>query len=205
MKTLAVRNGLWNALANAAGAVTGMLGSILIVRGLTTDDRAGRPPVTVISETAARRFWPAADPIGQRVWFGGGSNFDRPDSSAEVVGIVGDVADEPLDAPSNRASFYTPYRQFTYASRVVFVRTAGDPPSLLGAIREAVRSVDPDLPLYDVQTLEERIGGSWARHRFDAVLQPDPSGARHPIDRALLHVNTDLDVLAQLCGLKLAG
>ena len=93
-------------------------------RAFTDADDARHPRVAIISETAARRFWPAADPIGQRVWFGGGSNFDRPDSSAEIVGIVGDVADEPLDAPSNRASFYTPYRQFTYASRVVFVRTA---------------------------------------------------------------------------------
>jgi putative ABC transport system permease protein len=145
---------------------------IPLVRGraFTAADDAGRPHVAIISETAARRFWPGADPIGQRVWFGGGSSFDRPDSSAVIVGIVGDVTDEPLDGDVNRAIFYTPYKQFTYATRAVFVRTSADPASMTAAMRAAVKSVAPDLPLYDVQTMEARIGGSWARHRFDAGL-----------------------------------
>ena len=141
-------------------------------RAFTDADDADHPRVAIISESAARKFWPGQgeDPLGQRVWFGGGSNFDRPDSSAEIVGIVGDVADEPLDARPNRASFYTPYRQFTYASRAVFVRTTVDPTAIVPAVRKAVASAAPDLPLYDVQTMEQRIGGSWARHRFDAGL-----------------------------------
>ena len=139
-------------------------------RAFTDDDDADHPRVAIISETAARRFWPGENPIGARVWFGGGSSFDRPDSSAEVVGVVGDVADEPLDGRANRASFYTPYRQFTYATRAVFVRTSVDPSAIIPAVRKAVASVVPGLPLYDVQTMEERAGGSWARHRFDAVL-----------------------------------
>jgi putative ABC transport system permease protein len=145
---------------------------IPLVRGRTfTDgDDADHPRVAIISETAARRFWPREDPIGQRVWFGGGSSFDRPDSSAVIVGIVGDVADEPLDGRVNRASFYTPYRQFTYAARAVFVRTSGDPMAIVTAMRKAVAAAAADLPLYDVQTMEERIDGSWARHRFDADL-----------------------------------
>ncbi len=133
-------------------------------------DDADHPRVAIISETAAKRFWPGENPIGARVWFGGGSSFDRPDSSAEIVGIVGDVADEPLDGRANRASFYTPYRQFTYATRAVFVRTSGDPAAIVPAIRKAIASTMPGLPLYDVQTMEQRIGGSWARHRFDAIL-----------------------------------
>ena len=145
---------------------------IPIVRGraFAAADDAAHPRVAIISETAARRFWPGEDPIGARVWFGGGSSFDRPDSSAAIVGIVGDVADEPLDGDVNRASFYTPYKQFTYATRAVFVHTTTDPTSIVPAIRAAVKSVAPDLPLYDVQTMEQRIGGSWARHRFDAGL-----------------------------------
>ena len=133
-------------------------------------DVAGAPRVTVISETAARRFWPGEDPIGKRVWFGGGSSFDRPDSSAEIVGIVGDVMYEPLDRQPNRASFYTPYAQFTYAFRMVFLRTAGDPLALVPAVRKAVRSVDPDVAMRDVQTLDQLVRGSWARHRFEALV-----------------------------------
>ncbi|MFI5232894.1 MAG: ADOP family duplicated permease [Gemmatimonadales bacterium] len=145
---------------------------IPLLRGrvFTDADDAGHAHVATISETAARRFWPGQDPIGQRVWFGSGTGFNRPDSSATIVGIVGDVADERLDGHANRASFYTPYQQFTYAARAVFVRTAGDPLALVPAARKAVASVAPDLPLYDVQTMEQRIGGSWARHRFDAEL-----------------------------------
>ena len=135
-------------------------------RGLTAGDVAGAPKVTVISATAARRFWPGRDPIGQRVWFTGNPAFGSPDSSAEVVGIVGDVMYDPLDRQPNRASFYTSYAQFTYASRMFFVK----PVRALAEVRKAVRSVDPDVALQDVRTLDEVAHGSWARTRFEAVL-----------------------------------
>ena len=139
-------------------------------RVFNSGDVAGRARVAIISQTAARRFWPGQDPIGQRIWFGGGSNFDRPERSAEIVGIVGDVVYQPLDAADNRAEFYTPYQQFTYAARVVMVRTVGDPLAVVGSIRRAVTQVDPDLPLVEVETLQQRIGNSWARQRFDSTI-----------------------------------
>lgn len=141
-----------------------------LVRGRTfgTQDIAGRPRVAIISESSARRFWPDEDPIGQRVWFTGGSSYNSPDSSAEIVGIVGDVMYEPLDVGPNRNSFYTPYAQFTYGWRMYFVRTAGEPSTMTAAMRTAVHHVDPDVPLTDVQTLEARIGSSWSRQRLNA-------------------------------------
>jgi predicted permease len=139
-------------------------------RAFAHSDVAGAPRVTVISETAARRFWPNEDPIGQRVWFGGGSSFSSPDSAARIIGVVADVVYEPLDQAPNRASFYTPYAQFTYASRMFFLRTAGTPLSVVPAVRKAVALVDADLSLRDVQPLAEVVNGSWARHRFDALL-----------------------------------
>jgi putative ABC transport system permease protein len=126
--------------------------------------------VAVISETAARRFWPDEEPLGQRVWFGGGSNFSSPDSSAEIVGIIGDVVYAPLDLRPNFASFYTPYAQFTYASRMVFLRTAGDPLSVVSDVRKAIATVDPELAMQDVQPLTNIVNDSWARNRFDAML-----------------------------------
>ncbi len=139
-------------------------------RVFTAGDVEGAPKVTVISEGAAREFWPNEDPIGRRVWFGGSSAFGSPDSSAEIVGIVGDVMYEPLDRRPNRASFYTPYRQFTYPSRMVFLRTAGDPLAIVPAVRTALRGADPDVAMRDVQTLDEIVNGSWARTRFEARL-----------------------------------
>ncbi|MEO8500714.1 MAG: ABC transporter permease [Vicinamibacteria bacterium] len=144
--------------------------SVLRGRVFTSMDTATTPRVTVISETAARRFWPNQDPIGQRVWFGGGSTFDAPERSAEIVGVVSDVVYAPLDRQPNRASFYTPYTQFTYPSRMVFVRTAGDPLAVVSGLRRAVASVDPELAMRDVQPLTDVVSGSWARHRFDAFL-----------------------------------
>ena len=139
-------------------------------RGFTAADVAGAPRVTVISETAARRFWPDEEPLGQRVWFGGGSSFNSRDSSAEIVGVVGDVVYAPLDTRPNLASFYTPYAQFTYASRMVFVRTEGSPLAVVPAVRKAVAAVDPELALQEVQPLTDVVSASWARNRFDALL-----------------------------------
>jgi putative ABC transport system permease protein len=126
-------------------------------------DRAGSPRVAVISLNAARRFWPGEDPIGQRVWFGGGSNFNSPDSSAEIVGIVGDVANQPLTDHPFQPDFYTPYKQFTFSSRAVLVRTRGAPASAVEPIRRALAQVDPDLTLFDVHPLDEQIHLSWGR------------------------------------------
>ncbi len=142
---------------------------IPLVRGRSfdPDDRAGRPRVAIINETAARRFWPAANPIGQRIWFGGGSSFDRPDSSAEIIGIVGDVPYGSLER-GMLPSFYTPYRQFTYAFRTVMARVDGDPLMLVPSVRRAVRGVD-DLPIFDARTLDDRLGDSAASTRFNAV------------------------------------
>jgi putative ABC transport system permease protein len=126
--------------------------------------------VTVISETAARRFWPDEDPLGKRVWFGSGSDFNSRENSAEIVGVVGDVVYAPLDQRPNFASFYTPYMQFTYAPRMVFVRTSGDPVTVVSGLRKAVSTVDPELAMREVQPLAEIVSGSWARHRFDAIL-----------------------------------
>lgn len=145
---------------------------IPVVRGrvFTSADQAGSPRVTVISESAAQRFWPDQDPIGQRVWFGGGSNFNSPESSAEIIGVVGDVVYAPLDQRPNAASFYTPYTQFTYASRMVFVKTAGDPMAMVPEVRRAITALDPELAMQDIQPLSRIASGSWARHRFDAML-----------------------------------
>jgi putative ABC transport system permease protein len=143
-----------------------------LLRGRAFDatDRAGGRRVAVINRLAAARFFPREDPIGKRVWFGGGSNFDRPDSAAEIIGIVGDVAYQFLDERPMQPDFYTPYAQFTYASRAVLVRSLGNPAALLPGIRAAVRRVDPSLALYEVRTMEEQMHAATAGRRFDTAL-----------------------------------
>ena len=139
-------------------------------RVFTLADTGASPRVAVISETAAERFWPGEDPIGRRVWFGGGSNFNSPESSAQIIGVVGDVVYNPFDRAPNFASFYTPYTQFTYASRMVFLKTAGDPLSVVADVRKAIATVDPEVAMQDVRPLADLVKGSWARQRFEALL-----------------------------------
>jgi predicted permease len=139
-------------------------------RGLQENDRAGRPRVVVINEAAADRFWPGEDPLGKRVWFDGAPAFGSPDSSAEIVGIVRNVAYQPLEENPVQPDFFTSFAQFTYPNRMVLVRTQGDPIALVPQIAAAVRSADPDLALFDVQTMEARARLSWSKLAFQTVL-----------------------------------
>ncbi|HEV2150382.1 MAG TPA: FtsX-like permease family protein, partial [Longimicrobiaceae bacterium] len=133
-------------------------------RALTAEDRAGRPRVAVIDETAARRFWPGEDPIGKRVWFGY-AGFESPDSPTEIVGVVGDVLYAPPGGES-RPALYTSYLQHTISSTTVIVRAAGDPSALVPALRRAVKEVDPDLAIHDVRTMREQAAEALAPERF---------------------------------------
>ncbi len=153
---------------------------LLAGRALTADDRPGRPPVTVISESAARRFWPGRSPLGERVWFGTTTGpFADPARSVEIVGVVGDVKYEAVDWPNSvgRPEFYTSYLQFSYPDTMVIVKTSGSATALVPALRRAVASVDPALPIYDVLTLDERIAEATSRPRFNAVLVAAFAGA----------------------------
>jgi putative ABC transport system permease protein len=140
-------------------------------RGLEEKDRAGSPAVVVINEAAAQRFWPGADPIGKRVWFEDAAAFGSPEASAEIVGIVGNVAYQPLNEHAIQPDFFTAYAQFTYPNRMVLVRAAaGEPLALLPQLAQAVRRADPDLALFDVQTMEARAQLSWSKHSFQTAL-----------------------------------
>jgi putative ABC transport system permease protein len=143
-----------------------------LLRGRVFDDRdrAGSPRVAIINHTAAARFWPNEDPIGKRVWFGGGSSFDRPDSSAEIVGIVGDVAYQALDEHPFQPDFYTPFAQFTYASRTVLVRTRVDVASVVPEVRRALQSVDRSLAMFEVRTMDEVMSASWSRVTYQTKI-----------------------------------
>lgn len=143
---------------------------IVAGRGLTARDRAGTQAVVVVNEAAVRRFWPNENPIGRRVWFGSAPVAGSQDTSAEIVGVVADVAYEPIDEAPVQPDFFTPYAQFTYATRMVMVRTRDAPLALVPQIAQVVRRADPDLALFDVQSMETRAGLSWAKHTTQATL-----------------------------------
>ena len=153
---------------------------ILAGRALTPADRAGSPPVAIVNESGARRFWPGENPIGKRVWFGTTTGpFSDPAHAVEIVGMVGDVKYEGVEQADrpDRADFYTSYLQFAFPDTMVIVKARGAAASLLPAMRAAVASVDPALPIYDAMTLDERIGAAVARPRFNATLLGAFAGA----------------------------
>jgi putative ABC transport system permease protein len=139
-------------------------------RAIADSDREGRPRVVVINESAAKRFWPGGNVLGQRVWFDGAQAFGSAEESAEIVGVVQDAAYQPLDDEPMQPGFFTSYAQFTYATRMVLVRAAGDPHALVPHVAGAVRRADPDLTLFDVQTMEERAGRSWSKQAGQTAL-----------------------------------
>jgi len=153
---------------------------ILAGRPITDADRAGSPPVAIVNESGARRFWPGENPIGKRVWFGTTTGpFSDPARAVEIVGVAGDIKYEGADQPDrpDRADFYTSYQQFAYPDTMVIVKARGSSTALLPALRSAVASVDPALPIYDVLTLDDRISDAVARPRFNAALLAAFAGA----------------------------
>jgi putative ABC transport system permease protein len=136
-------------------------------RLITSADRGGTTPVAVISEEAVRRFFDdGREPIGSRITFGNPSD---PKSWMTIVGVVGNIAQEGVTAK--------PYAQLYQSidqapARVVYVslRTDRDPMLLASSVRGAVRSVDPDLLVNDIQTLEDRVTQNIARPRLSVLL-----------------------------------
>jgi len=135
-------------------------------RWFTPADRVGSPRVMVVNETAARTFWPGEDPVGHRATAGqGGYGGD----GAEVIGVVGDVRYLQADVPP-RPDVYVSYLQSPRAGMLLNIRTAADPEALIGAVRREVRALNRDLPLFDIQTMDERVSGATSRPRFTAIV-----------------------------------
>jgi predicted permease len=137
---------------------------IPLVRGEMLPERPveGGPVPFVVSEAAARRFWPGQDPIGRIVQ----ANYGNP---AQVVGVVGDVRQAGLaDAPP--PVVYFDHRTAPRILATFVVRAAGDPRLLAEPIRQAVREVDPNQPVRSIRTMEEVRSDSIARDRFFTLL-----------------------------------
>jgi predicted permease len=120
--------------------------------------------VAVISMSIAKRAWPGEDPIGKRFRFGPPSVPDK-----EVIGVVNDVRGVSLEAGPS-FSVYVPYWQGFFIRTSFAVKTSDDPVVLAPAIRAAIRSIDAELPLSALRTMNEVVEGSVAQRRFQTNL-----------------------------------
>ena len=136
---------------------------VLSGRNFTATDRADAPPVVIINETLARRYFPNQNPLGKRLKVGGP---ERPTNQwMEIVGVVGDVRYGGLDIAPEPA-YYQHYQQGPWPFTYLVLRSSSNPKQLADAVRNAVWSLDKDLPVADISTMEDLLSRSVARPRF---------------------------------------
>ncbi len=137
---------------------------LLAGRGFTAFDTNSAPGVAIVDAKAARRIWPGQSPLGRRVRIGTGKA-----SWSTIVGVAGTVKQNGLDAEP-RMAVYFPQAQLVTDSFYVVARTNADPATEVTAITREIRAIDPDLPVYDISTMPDRISKSLARPRFALTL-----------------------------------
>ena len=144
-------------------------------RGFTADDRRGGLKVMIVSETLAARAFPGQNPIGKRISCCEQGSDGAP-SYKVVVGVAGDVRSRgPATRPN--PEFYLPLTQapdaaWDWIGRTMYVvaRTDGDPQALAPPLRATLARIDPDLPLFDVRQMDQRLTATLATARFNTLL-----------------------------------
>lgn len=136
-------------------------------RLFTDDDTAGKLRVALVDDYMAQQLWPNQDAVGKRFHIGSINETDAP--WITVVGVVGRVKQYTLDSDS-RIAFYVPQAQFVTRAMNVAMRTSTDPAALAGSVKQQIRALNPDLPLYNVNTMQQRFDTSLARRRFTMLV-----------------------------------
>jgi len=141
---------------------------IPLIRGRLFNEQDTRtsPRVVLIDEYMASQLWPNEDPVGKRLRTGG---VDSTTPWLTVAGVVGRVKQYTLDTDS-RIAMYFPHSQFTARAMNVVLRSTTDLASLAPPVRQEIRALDPDLPIYNIRTMNQRVDESLARRRFSMLL-----------------------------------
>ena len=142
---------------------------LLSGRDFTVHDDAGAPPVVIVNQTMARRYWPGEDPVGRRIHLGG------PDSGERwltIAGIVKDVEQREWGASVDN-EFYFPYAQNPENFQrylTVVARTAGDPLAVAASIQQQIWSLDSNLPVADVLSMDQVVNRAVWQPRFSTTI-----------------------------------
>ena len=137
---------------------------IPLVKGRWFDERdtPSNPRVTIVDERMANDLWPGDDPIGKRLRTGG---LTSTTPWITVIGVAGRVKQYTLDGDS-RIAMYLPETQFARRAMNVVLRSESSPAVLTAGVRSVIRELDPDLPIYNVRTMADRVDESLAERRF---------------------------------------
>ena len=140
---------------------------LLSGRDFTEHDTDKAPGVVIVNQAFAQRFFPNENVLGKHIT-PGASNSGRP-QPREVIGVVANVKGRKLDV-EDLPEYYIPDTQLNFGSMTFCLRTSVEPHSIASAVRSAVSSMDPDLPLYDIKTMDEYLSATVATPRFQAML-----------------------------------
>jgi putative ABC transport system permease protein len=132
-------------------------------RAFTEQDKKETPRVAIINERLARRYFPAGDALGKRIIF------NDQVGPIEIVGIAADVKNDDLEEEANLTT-YVPFLQEPWWSMALMVRTSSDPVPLASVVRNEVRAVDRDQPVYNVMTMQQVIEESISPKRLTMFL-----------------------------------
>jgi len=135
-------------------------------RGFEVADRTGTPPVALVNVAFAHRFYPGQDPIGKHLRIG------APDASQPwmtIVGVAGDVHHRGPERPPEPEVFVS-YAQQPLQTAALAIRSAMKPEPLTAAVRREIHALDPDLPIFDIATMEDRLARSTAPQRMELWL-----------------------------------
>ena len=141
---------------------------ILAGRAFTARDGTTAPPVVIVNEAFARKFFPGENPIGKRLTPGLGDGVVKH-PVREIVGIAGSVKRQQLTGELD-PQYYLPYAQAVITSPTLLIRTAGDPTRLTAALRERLTQADRDIPLYRIGSMDELVSEAAAQPRFQTML-----------------------------------
>lgn len=134
--------------------------ALLQGRSFEVSDNADAARVVIIDELAAKRYFADRDPLGQRINRGGDSPW------MTVVGVVAPVRHDSLAVATQKETLYVPFRQHNSSYGAFVVRAALPAGELLPQMRAAVLAVDPEQPIHDIRTLDDRIAGSISEQRY---------------------------------------
>jgi predicted permease len=137
-------------------------------RTFTDADTRTSPRVVIIDERMARQLWPNGDALGKRIR-NDGIDANTNDPWITIVGVVGNIKQDALDADSRMALYYA-HTQSPSRGLNIVMGSHGEPSALATAVRKEIHDMDPDLPVYNVRTMEQRVDESLARRRFSMLL-----------------------------------
>src|SRR6266498_345756 len=138
-------------------------------RDFSDRDQHKSTQVIIVTETFAQQFFPNEDPIGKRVKPGISTYDGEKAAMREIVGVVGDIRNRSLNA-APKPAYYAPQTQTPFSQMTLVVRTANAPHGLIPAVTRVVGSLDQDLPVFSIKTLDEYLAASIAAPRFNTTL-----------------------------------